>query len=201
MTNAQLEFSRLVSVERLAQETVYLALEADSAQRKALAKRLGLIALDALKAEVTLDALAEDGRYRLAGRLVADVIQTCVLTLDPVENHIEADFSREYANEAVLSRFRAMRLGQDKGDFEEDETADWLMTLEDEEEPDPLVNNAIDAGEAVAEELALSLDPYPRKPGASLPPEYRALEEDGGMAPRHSPFAVLKDKLSGKPKT
>jgi hypothetical protein len=42
----------------------------------------------------------------------------------------------------------------------------------------------LDLGEAVAEQLALALDPYPRVPGAELP----EIESD----PQERPFAALR---------
>ena len=54
----------------------------------------------------------------------------------------------------------------------------------------PYENDEIDLGEALAEQLALALDPYSRKPGAELPGE---VLDDGA-----SPFTVLKGRF-GKP--
>jgi len=45
---------------------------------------------------------------------------------------------------------------------------DGLVDLEGDDPPDPLIGGKIDVGEVLAEELGLTLDPYPRLPGASL---------------------------------
>ena len=47
----------------------------------------------------------------------------------------------------------------------------------------PYEGSTIDLGEAAAEQLALALDPYPHKPGATLP--------DSDEAPRNPAFAAL----------
>jgi hypothetical protein len=55
-----------------------------------------------------------------------------------------------------------------------------------DEDPDdlPAEAGAVDMGEALAQQLSLALDPYPRAPGAELPAE----ATDGGA---HGPFAAL----------
>ena len=59
-----------------------------------------------------------------------------------------------------------------------------MFSLDDEDEPDPIIEGKIDLGALAAEFFALGLDPYPRKPGASF--ELNAKPE-----PADSPFAVL----------
>jgi hypothetical protein len=54
--------------------------------------------------------------------------------------------------------------------------------------PEPLPADAIDLGEAVVQQLAVALDPYPRKPGAEIPAEYSGAADTDG---RGGPFASL----------
>lgn len=161
-------FSRTVEIEAVRRAPVRLELRADADERRALAERLGLQALDALAADATV-TLEPDGRaVRFAGRLVADVVQTCVVSLEPVPAHIETEVERVYARDAEPAAAGS----------EDPHAAD---------PPEPLTGDRVDLGEAVAEELALALEPYPRKPGAEIPAEYRPQGEA-----RESPFAVLQ---------
>lgn len=98
----------------------------------------------------------------------ADVIQTCVATLEPVSDRIEGAFIRHYLR-----------------GISEEETGVELV-FGDEEPPEPLEGDAIDLSPALSEELILSLDPYPRAKGATLPAE--AKDSDAAA----SPFAVLE---------
>ncbi len=91
---------------------------------------------------------------RLQGHLSADVVQSCVVTLGPVPAHLEVDFEMSFSASAV-----------------EPAVADLDPLAE--EGPEPIPEGVIDLGEAVAQQLAIALDPYPRAPGASL----EALEE------------------------
>lgn len=160
------EFSRPFAIESLGHERVTRRLEASPAERAALARRFGLLALDRLEAEVTL-RWAAGGVLRLEGRLRAEATQRCVATLEPVPQSIDESFSVAYSRQAGAE--------QAAGDEEAGLHPDA---------PEPLPAEGLDLGEEVAQALSLALDPYPRAPGAS--PELPADEEGGG------PFAALK---------
>ena len=107
---------------------------------------------------------------RLQGHLTADVVQSCVVTLGPVPAHLEVDFEMSFSASAV-----------------EPAVADLDPLAE--EGPEPIPEGVIDLGEAVAQQLAIALDPYPRAPGASL----EALEEAKQLLEQgtRNPFAEL----------
>ena len=167
------EFSHPVSVSRLPKEPSVYRLQAKPAERVALAARFGLISLERLEAEVTLRP-APGGMIRLDATLEADVVQACVVTLDPVEAKVVDTFALLY------------------GDVSEE---DEILLGDDELVTEPLENDVIDLGEAVAQQLSLALDPYPRSPAAV------ALEEgpqDSDEVQR-SPFAGLAERFKTGP--
>lgn len=164
------EFSRIVDWAALATGPVHRSIEATEAERAALARRFGLVALPALSAEVTLTPIAA-GQVRLDGSLSARVVQSCVVTLEPVEADIAKSFTVFYA-EAAPPAAHSIDL-----------------PIDDEAWPEAIVDGRIDVGEAVAQQLAVSLDPYPRAPGATLDRTYGATEEPP-PAPAN-PFAAL----------
>jgi hypothetical protein len=174
------EFSRRVRIDDLPPAGRAIAAEASESERRALAGRLGLAGLARLQVEGEVSAIRGGTVVRLEARLVADVTQTCVVTLVPLDRHIEADFVRLYAAGVA-------------GDAETDEEVFFDELAEDIE---PLTGNQIDAGEAAAEQLALELDPYPRAPGAALSAVPDAVGEagsggdDGAHEGRHA-FAEL----------
>ncbi|MGE5147411.1 MAG: YceD family protein [Candidatus Eiseniibacteriota bacterium] len=172
------EFSRIVDRAALATLPIDRTIEAGEAEREALGRRFGLLELPALAAEVTLSAAA-GGQVRLDGRLRARVVQACVVTLEPVAAEIDESFTLFYAEAAAPA-------GQSVD-----------LPIDDEAWPEPMVDGAIDIGEAVAQQLAVALDPYPRAPGATLDGRYGAAEE---AAPaRANPFADLARKRGSKP--
>jgi uncharacterized metal-binding protein YceD (DUF177 family) len=142
------EFSRIVAVDGMeAVET--LDIVADDAERAALARRFGLDSLGALTASVTVTKLGDARRVRLSANFSADVVQSCVVTLEPVPSRIEDSFVLVY--------------DEDAGGPAEAET---VVLLKGRDSPEPWSGEVIDIGEAVAEHLALALDPYPRAAGA-----------------------------------
>lgn len=138
-------------------------LEPDAAARTRIARALDLASLDAFAADVTLEPVP--GGWRLSGRVKASLAQTCGVTLEPLPVEVDAPFSIALA---------------EAGEEEPDEI---VITLEDES-PDLIEDGQVDLGQYAVEQLALRLDPFPRKPGAEFvqPPEPTEI----------SPFAVLK---------
>jgi hypothetical protein len=139
------EFSRLIPLARLPEAGRAEQLDASPAECGALARRFAIPAVDRLSASLLLRP-EPGGAVTVTGTLSADVVQSCVVSLEPVPQHLE---------EAVS--LRLVPPGEEPSD--------------DPDGPDeiPLEGDAVDLGEAIAEQLALALDPYPRAPGAELP--------------------------------
>lgn len=138
-------------------------LEPDAAARARIAKALDLASLESFTAE--MDLVPTAAGWRLSGRVRASLAQTCGITLEPLPVEIDAPFSLTLA-EAV------------------DEDSDEIVITLDDESPDLIEDGQIDLGQYAVEQLALRLDPFPRKPGVEFvqPPEPAEI----------SPFAVLK---------
>lgn len=175
------EFSRPLRAESVHARGRTEKLTANAAERAALAERFGILSVESLVAEIELRPHRRDG-LALTGRLVADVVQACVVSLEPVPEHIESSFERVYEPGAE--------------DPEASFSVDDLFDPDAQDPPEPLIDGIVDLGEVVAEELALSLDPYPRAPGAEIPAEYRPEPAEAAAEtpaqPTHRPFAVLK---------
>ena len=169
MTEITPEFSRPVAVDQRHDQGLDVTIEANEAERAALASRFGILAIDALTATLHLKPLGR-GMVRLEGHLKAQVHQACVVTLVDVVQAIDDRFERVYAPSGAAT---------------DDERDEVEVDYEGEEPPEPLVDGIIDLGEATAEELALALDPYPRAPGAV----FEAPGDEGEA--KANPFAAL----------
>jgi len=169
MTTPAPEFSRPVGVNHLPRGGRTVAVEADEAERAALARRFDLIALDELKARFTLTPGRGD-TVLVAGTLQAAVVQRCVVTLDPVPAAVEDEIEEIFADTE----------GREEDEIEVDPLA---------AEIEPLVGGRIDLGELAAQHLSLALDPYPRSPDAPEPSAEPAAED---RSETRRPFAVLK---------
>lgn len=171
------EFSRPIIADKIASSGIEETIEADEAERRALAGRMELIAIDRLRASVRLRRIRGE-MIRVVGRLEADVVQTCVVTLDPVSNHVSEEFSALYAPDHLIPR--------------EDPDAEALFSLDDDEDfPEPMPGGRIDIGELVAQHLSLGLDPYPRVPGVSFQGPEEEEEPVEEPPARPNPFEAL----------
>ncbi|RAI60133.1 YceD family protein [Roseicella frigidaeris] len=146
------EFSRPLALGRVGPEGRAETLEAGPAERAALARRFGIPGIDSLRVRFDLQPEA-DGAIRATGELEAEVVQECVVSLEPVPQRVAERF--------VL---RLLPAGREPGDGPED-----LDEIETE-------HDVADLGEVAAEQLALALDPYPRAPDAVLPAEAGSAE-------------------------
>lgn len=175
------EFSRLIVVEPCTEDKV-IEVQAEPAERAALAERFGLLSLDRLSAAGILH-ISDSGRVaRLDASIVADVVQSCVVTLDPVASHIEERLSVTYARNPGAPTRSAM-------------AKEIQVRVDEEDEPEPIPDTGIDIGEAVAECLGLALEPYPRAANAETALE--SMNSPPDNKERESPFAVL-EKLKRK---
>jgi uncharacterized metal-binding protein YceD (DUF177 family) len=171
------EFSHRIALERLGTRPLEQNLVAGPEAREALARRFDLIAIERLEAR--LSAVRQGPGAAIEGRFVADVVQRCVVSGEPVPAHVA---------EAIALRFEPLAAVADEVELD----ADALDVL-------PVEDGAIDLGEAVAQSLPLALDPYPRAPDAVLADARRLLtsEEEAASAEsaaraEASPFARLK---------
>ena len=143
-------------------------LVADEAERSAIARRLGLDRIERLEAHATLSRQGEI--VRATGRLTASLEQSCVVTSEPVAAYVDDPFD-------------VLFMPEPKGGAPDEE-----IELGPEDCDVVFYDGAvIDLGTAIADTLALSIDPYPRSAAADA-----ALKEAGVMTEAEaSPFAAL----------
>ncbi len=156
-----------------------LDVAATDGQRQAIAARLDILSVESLTAHLLARPLK--GGIEVSGTLAADVTQACVVSFDPVPEHITQKLLRLFLH----------------GSRDEPDPmpgAEVYVDLEGEDLPDHFDGPEADFSEWLIETLALALDPYPRKPGVEIDSAYRDEEEDGD-----SPFAALKALKPTKP--
>ena len=163
MTETIPEFSRVVPLARLGLEPFCQQIEATADEREGLARRFDLVSLDRLTATVTLRR-QEGELILLEAEFEAEFAQECVITLEPVADRLVGSFSLLYG--PVDDARAQVEPGTDDPVFE------------------PLIGDAIDVGEAVAQELSLALPEFPHHPDAPI--DAAAVAE-----PADSPFAAL----------
>jgi len=120
-------------------------------EREKLAKRFKIIEVSRFEALINVDR-AEGQMLAVTGRISADVVQECVVTLEPVPETINDTIDILFAPPHLTKKDREGPLGD----------------LGDAEPPETIENGMIDLGELASQHLAMALNPYPRKPGAVL---------------------------------
>jgi uncharacterized metal-binding protein YceD (DUF177 family) len=146
MTGVRPEFSRRIELARLVAHEATYPISAAADEREALARRFDLLSLERLEAEIRLQRLA-GAMVRLSGHFTTDVVQACVVSLQPVASTLAQDFTVLYGPT---------------------QPGKSVMVDLETDELEAFDGDAIDIGEAVSQQLALALDPYPRTPGARL---------------------------------
>ena len=161
------ELPRPAALDRIGPHGTPVLIEASADELPAIAARLGIPAVHALRCAFKLRRIG-GSVIEAQGELVAGVTQLCVVSLDEFDGTVQEAFTVHLVPEG---------------------------TEDDDPEPDaidqvPFQGSAIDLGEAAVEQLALALDPYPRKPGAALPegagePDLGAFASLGALKGRH----------------
>jgi uncharacterized metal-binding protein YceD (DUF177 family) len=163
------EFSRLIPVDRVPDLGSREKLEANEEERASLAARFDLVSIQALTGKMELKPWRKGG-IRVTGRMEAHITQNCVVTLEPFETHVSFDIERFFLGKTNAGATQVRDVESLEGD-----------------EPDLIVDNSIDLGELASEELGLTLDPYPRRPGV----EFGSGPEPEATEKTHQPFASL----------
>lgn len=154
------ELHRPIALDRIGPRGLAVEVEARPDELPAVAARLRVLALERLHCAFKLRRVGAS-TVAAEGVLRARVAETCVVSLDPFSHDVEETFTVHFVPPGT------------EDDDPDPEAIDQI----------PCAGSAADLGEAAVEQLALALDPFPRKPGASLPAE--AADEAA------SPFAAL----------
>jgi hypothetical protein len=151
-------------------------LVANEPVRAAIAKVAGLRAVPRFEAHFDVTRRGAGGLH-VGGKISATVGQTCVVTLEPLDNEVEETVDLLFEPSSPVSETQG--------------EADPRLRDVKLDDPEPLVGGVVDLGALAMEFLILGLDPYPRKPGAIFETPQEGTPESG-------PFAALS-QLAKRP--
>lgn len=170
------EFSRRISVDMIGAGGYKIGINANAEECAALTRRFGWTAVETLSANVQL--LARAGGIDALGTFEAAINRACVATGESVQERVEEAFAIHF-----------VRAGDDVGPVDEIDLAeDDLDTVEFD-------GAAVDIGEAVAQSLALAVNPFPRSPAAEAKLKAAGVLSEADAVT--GPFAGLKTLLKG----
>lgn len=169
------EFRRVVKLQSIGVNETTMTFTANPSECEALATRYGVLSISALEATVRLWRKGAGARARV--HFVADVVQSCIVTLEPVDDHVDQEIEMDFLPQGVVDPA--------------DRAGDSALVIEflDTER---FVGGTLDLGSVISEYLSLAIDPYPRKSGV----EFGNAERDGAEAvdtARRSPFSALSN--------
>ena len=162
-------FSSIYDLSDLSDAGVEITLTPTVEQRAKLAQWADVDAVEAFTAHVTLHRRSAN-RFAYEARLAADIVQSCVVTLDPVPAHLDVNIER------MLHLTKLPRSAR---------IAEHELAPGADEGPEEIQDPHYDIAAPVLEEFVLAIDPYPRAAGV-------VFEAPPDPEPRDSPFAILK---------
>jgi hypothetical protein len=181
MKDAELQspVSFVANVARLPQKGLPVVVEADERQRQSLAAEHDLLSVESYRAELLVTSWKRNG-VKVTGRVEADITQACIVTLDPVSAHIDEPVEALFLPE----QSKLGREGFEGG-------GEIILDADGPDSPETFSGDTIDVGALAEQFFGLAIDPYPRKPGASL-------EAAGDDQPEESEFQKKLRSLLGK---
>jgi uncharacterized metal-binding protein YceD (DUF177 family) len=155
-------------------------IEASPLERQSMAEVAGLREIASANAALDVTPMS-GGRFHVGGHVRARVGQTCVVTLEPIENEIDEPIDLVFAPPEQIPDLAEL-------------VDDAKEEVETPDPPEPIVDGVIDLGRLATDALFLAIDPYPRRKDAVFEPLVEAPDPDA------HPFAALKALQVG-PKT
>ena len=178
MTGAEKDlFAYEVKVSHVSANPITVRIAADTADLQRLARQWGVPQVLKFEAELSLGRWKRDG-VRVKGHVSSEIVQDCVVTLDPVQQQIEEDVEAVFLPENSRLAQRAV-----------DGNGEMFLDPDGPDLPELFTGDSIDVGAVAAEFAALSIDEYPRKPGLDYADR---IESDPSVDKKPSPFAVLQ---------
>lgn len=172
-----------VNVEKLGNRTEERKIEWTEAERAAAAKAYHVPGIRSMTGSFVLRPWGRAG-VMVSGEISGELEQMCVVTLEPFLSSFREDIEIAYQPEADSRRRKSAQDG-----------VEIDIDMDAKDPPEPLIDGAVDLGAIICEHLALSIDPFPRKPGVEFVREQEGAEEVAEEKP--SPFQKLEALKKG----
>lgn len=182
------EWSHNVEVEDIGETALLKKLSASPQERKDLARRMNVVHVDSLSAELKVAREDKGFLIHVTGRFKGVVAQECALSQELIKTQLEGDVEGWFAEEG-----RAISLSKVRHDKDSKKANAELEILSERDDPDPVIDGMIDLGELVTQHAILEIDPYIRAEGAVSDSVISAEEAEKKERKINNPFAALKN--------
>lgn len=164
------EFSRPIDLRNITPQPIEL--EATPEEREALAARFGLVAIAHLEAKLTLH---RDGdKVEAEGHMLADIVQSCAVSGDDLPVAVDESLAFCFVPETAIE--------EEEVELEKDELDEISYS-----------GGSLDLGEAVAQSLALAIDPYATGPEADRVRKEAGITDEAASGPFAALAALKKE--------
>ncbi len=182
------EWSYLVDAIEVNDAPLRKKISASPQQRKDLARRMDVISLDKLEADIRVRRTDNKFMIHATGSFRGQVTQECVVTGAPVVSVLEGSLEGWFAesDKAVsLTKKRHEKMSQMMNAE--------VPVLSDEDDPDLIEEGTFDLGELVVQHAILEINPYPRAENAEHPDVIKEDDLNKQEKKINNPFAALKN--------
>jgi len=180
------EWSHFIDADDVADTLVRMSITPDKDERKDLVRRLNILGIESLKADLELNREQGGMVVHIKGHILATLKQACVVSLDEIDTRVNETFEAWFADPA-----QAVALAKVKHDKQIKANGETPI-IDEHEDPEAIIEGKIDLGELVTQHLSLAINPYPHKEGEV----YEYGDDNPQKVPeafKNNPFAALKD--------
>jgi uncharacterized metal-binding protein YceD (DUF177 family) len=182
------EWSHFFDIHDLRDDLTKVTIEASEEERQDMARRLAVLEIKSAKADLVLEREQGGRTIRVKGQFEAKIIQNCVVTLDDFETILNEPIEGWFADKEATVSFAAA-----KREKEAAVSRGEVEMVEEAEDPESIIDGAIDLGELVTQHISLAIPPYPHKEGVSYEYGDENVQIDDKSPLRKNPFEALKD--------
>lgn len=175
-------------VTELKREAIKLKIAPEKEVFKNIVEFLPIEKLVSLNCELMITRKSGQHLLCVSGKINAHIDQVCVQTLEPFSSEIIESFEAYFSD-----RDEAVPFSKAKKELFSKYGMDDTPILNEDEDPEPIINNTIDLGELCMQFLSLAVDSYPRKEMPTDKDKAEVKKVTGPVAERENPFAALKD--------
>lgn len=154
-------------------------------ERTAFAEDMEVRAVNQINANLIVKPIREGRGISVIGEIRAEILQNCVVTLNPVQENVQEKLHLRYLQEADMP----VPVTEEEGAFINIRDSDFDI--------EPLVNKEVNLYEIIRETLLLNLTPFPKSKEAETADFNRAPPEEESISVNR-PFEILaeyKEKL------
>jgi len=189
MSLPQSEWPYPFHVENIPPSGKTVKMKAEDQYLKAIAERLDVLCVNYVEAELNLSLQNAGHILYITGNFKSEVVQECVVTLKPITSIVEDSFEAWYADHE-----KAVSFNRAKHQLKALEEGDDVQILEEEDDPEPLIDGQVDLGEVVIQFLSLAVNPYPRDESVNSQDamDVKTTAEKSSIL-KPNPFAALKN--------